>query len=126
MQRLEQLGVQADAIEEQFVRSGGSGGQHVNKVATCVQITYRAADISLRCDSERSQRLNRYRARVRLAEKLEELRDGKRSAKRQAIEKLRRQKRKRSRRAKEKMLQAKHHRAGLKARRSSSGIGHDD
>mgnify|MGYP003345263626 CR=1 FL=1 len=118
--RLLKLGIREHDLDEQFLRSGGPGGQHVNKVATCVMLTHRPSGLTVRCQEERSQGLNRYLARKRLADKMEELRLGKASRRRQEIEKIRRQKRKRSKRAKEKMLEAKHHRAGVKANRRAS------
>ncbi len=117
MTRLESLGVRAEDLDEQFTRSSGRGGQNVNKLSTCVILVHRASGLSVRCEEERSQHLNRYRARVRLADKLEEKILGEKGARRQAIEKIRRQKRKRSKRAKEKMLADKRHRADVKARR---------
>ena len=115
--RLASLGATPENLTEQFTRSSGRGGQNVNKVSTCVILTHPPSGLAVRCEEERSQHLNRYRARVRLAEKLEEKILGEKSARRQAVEKIRRQKRKRSKRAKEKMLAAKRHRAGIKATR---------
>ena len=115
--RLLKLGIQERDLDEQFLRSGGPGGQHVNKVSTCVALTHRPSGLTVRCQEERSQGLNRYLARKRLAEKMEELLLGAASRRRQEIEKIRRQKRKRSKRAKEKMLEAKRHRADIKAGR---------
>ncbi|HND64808.1 MAG TPA: peptide chain release factor-like protein, partial [Elusimicrobiota bacterium] len=97
--RLIGLGVREGELDEQFVRSGGHGGQNVNKVSTCVLLVHRPTGTTVRCQEERSQAMNRYRARQRLAEKMEEKLLGARSAKQQAIEKIRRQKRRRSRRA---------------------------
>jgi protein subunit release factor B len=117
--RLLKLGIREQDLDERFVRAGGPGGQNVNKVSTCVILIHRASGLSVRCQEERSQGLNRFLARKRLADKMEEVVLGAASRRRQEIEKVRRQKRKRSRRAKEKMLETKHHRAGLKANRKA-------
>ena len=104
-------------IEERFVRASGPGGQNVNKVSSCVILVHLPTGTAVRCQEERSQAMNRFRARQRLAEKMEEKVLGAASAKRQAIERLRRQKRRRGRRAKEKMLAAKHHTTQIKQNR---------
>jgi peptide chain release factor len=119
--RLLKLGISEQDLDEHFVRAGGPGGQNVNKVSTCVVLLHRPSGLSVRCQEERSQGLNRYLARKRLADKMEETLLGAASRHRQEIEKIRRQKRKRSKRAKEKMLEAKHHRAGVKASRRDVG-----
>ena len=71
-QRMRRLGVEARDLEERFIRSGGPGGQHVNKVATCVVVRHRPTGLEARCQQERSQAMNRYLARVRLLDRLEE------------------------------------------------------
>ena len=119
--RLLKLGIRQQDLEERFVRAGGPGGQNVNKVSTCVVLIHRPSGLSVRCQEERSQGLNRFLARSRLADKMEEILLGAASRRRQEIEKIRRQKRKRSKRAKEKMLEGKHHRADLKAGRKAVG-----
>jgi protein subunit release factor B len=106
-EQMDALGVREEDLEERFVRSGGRGGQHVNKVSTCVQLRHLPTGLEVRCQSERSQGLNRYRARVLLLAKLESMIKGKESEERKRIEKIRRQKRRRSRRAKEKILREK-------------------
>ena len=63
--------------------------------------------IEVKCQQQRSRELNRFIARRELCERLEEIRDGKKSARQQAHEKIRRQKRRRSRRAKNRMLDDK-------------------
>ncbi len=119
--RLLKLGIREQDLDEHFVRAGGPGGQNVNKVSTCVILTHRASGVSIRCQEERSQGLNRFLARKRLADKVEETVLGKASRRQQEIEKIRRQKRKRSKRAKEKMLETKHQRAEVKANRKAVG-----
>lgn len=102
--RMLRLGVKESDIVESFIRSGGHGGQNVNKVATCVYLKHLPTAIEVKCSRERSQALNRFLARRILVNKIEERLLGRASQERQRIEKLRRQKRKRSKRAKDKML----------------------
>ena len=119
LERLKQrLGVQERDLEERFIRSGGPGGQNVNKVATCVVLRHVPSGLEVRCQRERSQALNRFLARRILLERLEAQRLGRLSAEAQRIAKLRRQKRKRSKRAQEKVLAAKRLRAQKKALRA--------
>lgn len=106
-QKMESLNIREDDIQETFIRSGGRGGQHVNKASTCVYLKHIPTGVEVKCQQERSQSLNRYRARVILANKIETLIKGLESEERKKIEKLRRQKRKRSKRTKEKMLAEK-------------------
>ena len=112
--RLLKLGIREEDLDEQFVRSSGPGGQHVNKVSTCVVLVHRPSGLTVRCQQARSQGLNRFLARRRLAEKMEERLLGRASQRQQEIEKIRRQKRRRSRRAKEKMLRDKRLRSAIK------------
>jgi len=111
--RMEALGIREADIEESFIRSGGKGGQHVNKASTCVYLKHIPSNIEVKCQKDRSQALNRYYARVLLINKLDEMMRGRESEEQKRIEKLKRQKRKRSKRAKEKMLADKH-KAGVK------------
>ena len=118
-QRMAALGVREAEIEESFVRSGGHGGQNVNKVSTCVMLVHRPTGVSVKCQETRQQGLNRFIARRLLLDKIEERKNGFVAAQRVEIEKIRRQKRKRSRRAKNKMLNDKSHHAGKKSARRS-------
>lgn len=102
--KMEALNIREEDLEESFVRSQGRGGQKVNKTSTCVFLKHVPTGITVKCQEERAQSLNRYRARRILVERIEEILKGAESAERQRIEKIRRQKRKRSKRAKEKIL----------------------
>jgi protein subunit release factor B len=125
-ERLEKLGIRETDLIEKFIRSGGRGGQNVNKVATCVYLKHLPTGIEVKCQRERSQGLNRFLARRILADKIEALIEGRRSEEEQRIAKIRRQKRKRSKRAKEKMLADKRHRSEKKRVRSFKGHPDDE
>jgi peptide chain release factor len=116
-QRMAALGVREADIEESFVRSGGHGGQNVNKTSTCVMLLHHPTHLQVKCQTTRSQGLNRYLARRLLLDKIEALKKGYVDAERSRIEKIRRQKRKRSRRAKARMLDNKSHHGAKKASR---------
>jgi protein subunit release factor B len=118
-QRMARLGVREEDIEETFVRSGGHGGQNVNKTSTCVMLVHRPTGTQVKCQTTRQQAQNRTLARELLLNKIEAERAARIAAERHQTEKLRRQKRKRSRAAKERILAEKARRSQKKSMRRS-------
>lgn len=98
------LGITESDLLEKFVRGSGAGGQKINKTSSCVFLKHLPSGVCIKCQMDRSRELNRFLARRELCDQLESIRDGKASAKSQAIEKLRRQKRRRSLRSKQRSI----------------------
>ncbi|ESP63051.1 Class I peptide chain release factor [Smithella sp. ME-1] len=115
--RMLTLGVAESDFEESFIRSSGPGGQKVNKSSSCVYLIHIPTGLSVKCQRERSQSLNRFLARRLLLDKIEKQQNGFIAQEKEKLEKIRRQKRKRSKRAKEKILTAKHQQSEKKALR---------
>jgi protein subunit release factor B len=97
--RMADLGLREQDLQEQFVRSSGPGGQHVNKTATCVYLKHVPSGLEVKMQRTRSRLLNRYYARQRLCELLEAKQLGRKSPAVLKAERIRKQKQRRKRRA---------------------------
>lgn len=115
--KAEELKVNPEDIEEQFIRGSGKGGQKINKTASAVWLKHIPTGIEVKCQKHREQSKNRLSAYKLLINKIEELIKGEESEKAKKIHKIRKQKAKRSKRAKEKILKEKKHRSEIKETR---------
>ncbi len=103
LKKMDQLGVKEADIDEKFIRSGGPGGQNVNKVATCVQLKHLPTGITVKIQKDRTQGVNRFLARRSLLSKIEESLLGKPAKELLKIQKIQKQKKRRKRKTKAKL-----------------------
>jgi protein subunit release factor B len=117
--RMQELGVLESELEEIFARSGGPGGQNVNKVSTAVTLRHLPSGLRVTVQDSRSQAFNRKLARERLLDVIERRREEERAAERSRREKMRRQRSPRPRALKKRILEGKRRRSKLKKLRTS-------
>ena len=118
-QRMKKVGIRESELEEQFARSGGPGGQNVNKVSTAVTLRHLPTGLSVTVQDSRSQALNRKLARERLLDAIEAHHQKVRAAEISRREKLRRQRSPRPRALKKRILEGKRRRSKLKKLRTN-------
>ncbi|MDD5347879.1 MAG: peptide chain release factor-like protein [Candidatus Omnitrophica bacterium] len=122
LEKMRRFHIRPRDIQERFIHSQGPGGMNVNKTSTCVYLKHIPTGIEVKCQEERSQAQNRFRARVILVNKIEQqmLKDA--ANRRRSIEKLRRQQRKRSAAQKRRMLEDKRRHAQKKSLRQRPDV----
>ncbi len=98
IQRMSRLGIREDDLQEQFIKGSGKGGQKINKTSVCVKLLHQPSGITVRCQRERQQNINRFLARRMLCEKLEARQMGDQSPEARRIARLKKQKDRRARR----------------------------
>lgn len=96
--RMKAGGIREEDLEEHFIRSGGPGGQKVNRTATCVHLVHVPSGINVKMQRARSQALNRFYARRRLCELMETRLRGRESPEQLEAARIRKQKERRKRR----------------------------
>ena len=116
--RMRKLQINEADLEESFARSGGPGGQNVNKVSTAVTLRQVSTGISVTVQDSRSQAVNRKLARERLLDAIERIREEERTAEIAKRERERRRKSPRPVALKRKILQSKRRRGELKKQRA--------
>lgn len=107
LERFERLGIHEKDLQERFVRASGRGGQKLQKTSSCVWLTHTPTGILVKCEASRSQALNRFLARRRLADKLEQRTGEGRDEEERVRRKVRRRKERAKRRVRKRLGPAK-------------------
>jgi protein subunit release factor B len=97
--RMRRLGIDPDAVEEQFTRGSGPGGRKVSTTSNAVLLRYPPLGIVVRCHRDRRRNVNRFLALRKLVDRVEERLSPGTSKRLQEAERRRRAKARAARRA---------------------------
>ncbi len=100
--QMARYGIEEKDLEESFIRGSGSGGQKINKTASCVVLKHVPSGVQVKSQESRSQALNRFHARRLLVKEFQRKVEGRLSPEAEKADKIRKQKKRRSRRSQKK------------------------
>lgn len=113
-ERMSRLGIDEDELIEKFVTGSGPGGQKINKTSNCVHLVHPPTGFEVQCQENRHRSVNRFLARLRLCDRIEESRMRKRQDQKRRIASARYRNRRRSAGEKRKLHEFKKRRANRK------------
>lgn len=120
--RMLSLKIHEADLKEKFILASGHGGQKVQKTSSCVYLKHLLTGIEIKCQESRLRETNRYYARKRLCDRMDNLIHQEASEQQKAKAKIRHQKKRRSRRTKAKMLEEKRARGDIKQSRKPPAL----